>query len=94
MNSKVEIRNSAVSIQKSKSRFRKALLSPFLCSVLATIGVFGGISSLFAGLICVILHGVLSADKAFDRAGTFLLIIAIPMILIGSVFLDEIDTNK
>ena len=71
------------------SRRRHTLLSPFVCSVLAAGGIFGGISSLFTGLICVVIHSFLRGDHAFDSVGTVLLIIAIPMILAGSVFLDQ-----
>ncbi len=58
------------------------------------MGIFGGMSALFAGIMCVMLHGVLSQDIVFNRVGTVLLIVAIPMILIGSVFLDEIELRK
>lgn len=76
---------------KNKGRLRKTLLNPFSCSVIASFGIFGGISALFVGLICVVVHSVLISDRAFDTVGTILLIGAIPMILVGSVFLDEID---
>ncbi len=71
-------------------RGRHAILSPLICSLLAAAGIFGGISSLFAGLICVVIHSLLRGDSAFDSVGTVLLIIAIPMILAGSVFLDQL----
>lgn len=76
---------------KNKGRLRKTLLNNFSCSVIASFGIFGGISALFVGLICIVVHSVLVLDRAFDSVGTILLIAAIPMILIGSVFLDEID---
>ncbi len=63
-------------------------------SILAAFGIFGGISSLFVGLVFVVLHGIIAGDRMFDRAGTGLLIVAIPMILIGSIFLDEIEGKK
>ena len=72
----------------------KRLLTPIVCSVLASFGIFGGISSLFVGIGCVVVHGVISHDRVFDRVGTFLLMVAIPMILIGSIFLDEIEGKK
>lgn len=86
--------NALASSSGSRRSLRKALLTPIVCSVLASVGIFGGISSLFVGLICVILHGLVSRDRIFDQAGTVLLIIAIPMILIGSIFLDEIQGTK
>ena len=78
---------------KPRSSLRQKLLTPFVCSILASLGIFGGISSLFVGIVCVVVHAVFSHDRVFDRVGTVLLILAIPMILIGSVFLDEIN-NK
>ena len=65
-----------------------------VCSILASLGIFGGISSLFVGIVSVIIHAMVSGDRIFDRVGTILLIVAIPMILIGSVFLDEIEGKK
>ena len=63
-------------------------------SILAAFGVFGGISSLFVGLVFVVLHVVIPGDRMFDRVGTGLLIVAIPMILIGSIFLDLIEQKN
>ena len=94
MNSDVKTENSNVHTVKAKGRLRRAILSPLFCSVAASFGIFGGISALFVGLICVVIHSLLAGDKAFDSVGTVLLIAAIPMILVGSIFLDEIETNK
>ena len=69
------------------------ILRPWICSIFASFGIFGGISCMFVGLICVVIHGVISHDKIFDSAGTVLLVVAIPMILIGSVFLDKIERS-
>ena len=60
-------------------------------SVLAGFGVLGGIASLFVGIVFVVLHSLVEGDRMFDRGGTVLLIVAIPMILIGSLFVDGID---
>lgn len=76
---------------RSPRYFRKKVLTPLVCSVLASVGIFGGISSLFAGLICVVIHSIISGDTIFDRAGTVLLMVAIPMILAGTLFIDEIN---
>ncbi|MEP6786806.1 MAG: hypothetical protein ABJB40_00140 [Acidobacteriota bacterium] len=73
---------------------RRALLTPFVSSILASLGIFGGISALFVGIVSVIIHGVLSHDQIFDHVGTVLLIAAIPMILLGSLFVDEIQGKK
>lgn len=83
-----------VNPMRQKSRLRQTLLSPMLCSVVASIGIFGGISALFIGLVCVVLHVMFAGDTAFDTVGTVLLIVAIPMILVGSIFLDEIGEKR
>jgi len=80
-------------IAKSEMLKRKRV-KPAIYAVLASLGIFGGISALFVGLVFVVLHGILSADAVFNRAGTVLLIVAIPMILLGSVFVDEIEEKK
>jgi hypothetical protein len=41
-----------------------------------------------------VLHAILSADIVFNRAGTVLLIVAIPMILLGSIFVDEVEGKE
>ncbi|MEQ1605749.1 MAG: hypothetical protein ABL999_12860 [Pyrinomonadaceae bacterium] len=84
---------SAHKVPKGHGRLRKKILTPGVCSVAAGAGIFGGIAFLFAGLICVILHEIIPADFVYNQVGTTLLISAIPMILIGSVFLDEIRGN-
>ena len=95
MSAKTQIDNSdhlpGLSI---KGSLKKALLTPTVCTVLASLGLFGGISSLFVGIVFVVLHGFIAAERMFDRVGTGLLIVAIPMILLGSIFLDEIEIKK
>lgn len=65
-----------------------------LFAVLAILGIFGGISALFIGLVLVVIHGVLLGDTTFNQMGTGLLVVAIPMILIGSIFLDKIEEKN
>ncbi|MBK8466839.1 MAG: hypothetical protein IPL32_13500 [Chloracidobacterium sp.] len=84
---------AARSLPSVKRIVRKKVLSPLVCSVLASFGIFGGISSLFVGVVCVVIHGLVSGDGVFDSVGTVLLIVAIPMILIGAIFLDKIERN-
>ena len=93
MKSRIEKRHVVVK-QKPRSGVRKKLLTPFICSVFASFGIFGGISALFVGILCVVIHGLVAHDKVFDHVGSILLIVAIPMILIGSIFLDEINSNN
>ncbi len=70
-------------------RLRKMLFSAF-----AAFGVFGGISALFVGIVFVVLHSMVAGDRMFDMLGTGLLIAAIPMILIGSIFIDKIEEKN
>jgi|CXWL01.1.fsa_nt_gi hypothetical protein len=79
--------------KKSHGKVRKAILNPVVCSVGATLGILGGISSLVAGLACISIHLFVAQDVVFVRAGTTLLILGIPMLLLGSAFLDEIETS-
>lgn len=79
---------------RMRTALRKTVLRPFPCSIMAAVGIFGGISSLFVGLACIVIHAVVAGDTVFDRVGTVLLVVAIPMILIGSIFLDEIEGNR
>lgn len=76
-----------------RTALRKSVLRPLPCSILAAVGVFGGISALFIGLVCIVLHALVPGDVMYSQVGTVLLVVAIPMILIGAVFLDEIG-NK
>ncbi len=69
-------------------------MRPLIFSILAILGIFGGISALFVGIVCVIIHGAFSHDVVLNQVGTGLLIVAIPMILIGSIFLDEIEEKN
>jgi hypothetical protein len=60
-------------------------------TVLSTFGIFGGISALSVGLVLVVIQSVAISDRIFDRIGTILLIVAIPLILTGSIFLGKVD---
>jgi uncharacterized membrane protein YtjA (UPF0391 family) len=73
---------------------RRVVFNPVVCSIAAAIGMFGGISSLVAGVACIVIHSVIPGDRAFDQVGTTLLILGIPMLLLGSIFLDEIEVKE
>jgi hypothetical protein len=60
-------------------------------TVLGLLGILGGVSGLFAGMICVIIHLILLPEQTFDRVGTVLLIMAIPMLLAGSLCMGELE---
>ena len=85
--------DAAVIPTRASGRVRKMMqrtvLRPLPCTICAGLGIFGGLSALFVGLVLVILHGIIPGDATLSRIGTVLLVIAIPMILIGSIFLDE-----
>ena len=94
-----KIHNPASSETRAgESRFhtilKRTVLRPACCTVLASLGIFGGISALFVGLVFVVLHEIITSDRVFDSVGSGLLIAAIPMILLGSFFLDEINGHK
>jgi hypothetical protein len=93
--SKVTTLTNSLDLERARRKPRqRTRLRPAIFSILASLGIFGGISALFVGLVFVIVHGVLSADIIFNKVGTGLLIVAIPMILLGSIFLDEIEGKK
>lgn len=73
---------------------RRMIFRPAVSMMIAATGIFGGISALFVGLVCICIHSFTIGDRAFDRVGTVLLIVAIPMILLGSIFVDEIGSSK
>jgi hypothetical protein len=54
------------------------------------LGLIGGFSPLFFRIALVIIHSDVEEHRIFDRLGTVLLIVAVPMTLIGSIFLDWI----
>jgi hypothetical protein len=72
---------------------RRRFLSPLLCAIVAATGIFGGFLALFAGLVFVLIAAA-SGNRSYDQTGTTMLIVAIPAILIGSIFLDEIHETK
>lgn len=74
-----------------QGKLRKKILNPVVCAVGAALGIFGGLSSLVAGLFCISIHVFVANDVLFDRVGTTLLILGIPLLLMGAVFLDEIE---
>lgn len=95
MRSDAEIKHAALpGVTGPRGAIRRKLMSPLVCAVLASFGVLGGVSALFVGIVSVIIHGILPQEHIFNRVGTVLLIVAIPMILIGSIFLDEIELRK
>lgn len=86
-------RRKARWVGEERGEWRKRLLTARRCSFAAGLGIFGGLFFLLAGLVCVILHELIAGDTVCNQIGTGVLISAIPMILVGSIFLDEIRGN-
>ena len=63
-------------------------------SILALLGIGGGMLSPFLGLLCLIAHAALPRDDAFNHIGTVLLVIAIPLLLAGSHFMDKLEESN
>lgn len=76
---------------KPRGRFRRRVFTPTVSSIGAAVGIFGGIAALFIGLVCCIIHEMVRADHVYNQAATTLLVMAIPMIMLGSILLDEIE---
>lgn len=73
MNSNVNRENSIVQDIVRQGSSRPMVVSPFFCSIAAGFGVLGGISALFIGLLCVLVHGLFPTETAFDTVLTFLM---------------------
>lgn len=79
---------------KRRGKLRRTILTPMVSSIGAGIGIFGGIAALFSGLICCVIHELFWGDTVYNQVATTLLVMAIPMILLGSVLLDEVDAGR
>ena len=86
--------NTSLSGTRRRRAKTNTRMRPLVFSILSMFGIFGGISALFVGIVCVIVHGAFAHDMVLNKVGTGLLIVAIPMILVGSIFLDEIEGKK
>ena len=88
---KVNLKNvSRAEVRQSKKTKNKSILS----SALALAGIGGGLLAIFFGFVFIIIHAILEHDTIFNQIGTFLTVISIPMILVGSIFLDKFGENK
>lgn len=74
-----------------KRRAGREYLKRLMCTIFASLGVFGGLCLAFAGLVCVVVHSASRGDSVFDEVGTALLCAAIPAMFIGSILMDELD---
>lgn len=83
-----DINRNAATPARNPSKRKKTMLS-----ILALLGISGGFVTPFLGLLCIIAHAMLPNDTAFNRIGTALMMIAIPLLLAGSHFLDKLETQ-
>lgn len=65
-----------------------------LCIGLAGVLFAAGFLAPILGLIAIILHALIAGDTVFDRIGTALTIISIPLLLLSSHFLDMAERKK
>lgn len=79
---------------KLPESIRTHFLSPIVCSIGAAVGVFGGIAFIVFGLLCVVIHAIVGRDTVLDNVGALMMIVAIPMLMLGAMFMDEIDSKK
>lgn len=61
------------------------------CLIGTTAGIFGGVAAILLGLVCSVAHQLISTDTTSGKLGTLLLIAGIPMMLVGSLLMDEIE---
>jgi peptidoglycan biosynthesis protein MviN/MurJ (putative lipid II flippase) len=54
--------------------------------------LIGGFAAPLVGLMLLIFHEMFN-DDLLNRIGTVLMIVSIPLILVGSIFMDSVDGN-
>ena len=60
---------------------------------LAFACLFGGFASSGIGFVLLIFHEIFN-DSVLNSIGTVLMIVSIPLILLGSVFMDSVDGSR
>lgn len=61
------------------------------CVAGAAIGSFGGLMSLFLGLLCSVGDEFLGSNTLLSKMATVLMIAGIPMMLAGSALMDKVE---
>lgn len=77
---------------ESKSKRRDAGTVLLRGAVFASMGI-GLLAPLF-GLAFIIIHSAIAEDRIFGQIGTILMIVSIPMLLVGSHFMDLLAKKK
>ena len=75
--------NLTVTLQGTHSRKNRQIYY-----VLAILGIYGGILAIGVGFGAAIVHSFIPGDAIFDRLGTVLMILGIPLMIMGGHFLD------
>lgn len=70
------------------------MLSPLFYEMLAFLSFVSGIFAIIAGQICSLIANQYQELPRLGTIGTILLIISIPLLLLGAVFLDKADESK
>ena len=74
--------NALAASTRGEGKRRSRILDPTTCSILAAIGMFGGLLSIAFGLFCAILDGIVANDTVFEQVSVALLMSGIPLMLI------------
>ena len=90
----MDVRSEAIRSERSAAKADHSKNKAILCTGLAFLFFGGGFLSPLVGLIFIIIYSVVQNDVIFDRIGTFLMIVSIPMLLIGSHLMDVFERNK
>ena len=94
MSTEILDRVPSVHMPKLLEKLRNHLLGSLVCSIGAALGIFGGIAFIVFGLLCVLIHSIIGRDTVLDNVGAFMLIVAIPMMMLGAAFMDEYEKKK
>lgn len=78
----------------STRKKRTPRVSGFVYALISFLFFFGGLSSLFIGFVLILFHTLIPGDLTFNRIGTILLILGIPMILFSSFFIDKFGEHR
>lgn len=94
MSTEILKQGTLVHMPKLLETLRNHLLGSLVCSIGAALGIFGGIAFIVFGLLCVVIQWMIGRDTVLDNVGAFMLIVAIPMMMLGAAFMDEYEKKK
>lgn len=90
----MDVRLEAIRSERSPAKRDRSKSKAILGTGLAFLFFGGGFLSPLLGMASIIIHSAISNDTVFGRIGTFFMIISIPMILLGSHFMDLIERKS